>query len=213
MSKFAERIRAAKFEDSASAETILRGLQPVIGLTTESGKPTQGQSKIGGNPHLPKGFAWPTGRAFLAQINLAESHPHDADRILPAEGMLYLFVSTDESELSDPEDASCMFFHAGHPGALNETKPPKEVDEVEGRLQERLLRFGPSYRVVEEAQGGFERARFDYEDEQRFDELLRAEGCVVPDAGQMLGSPLFFRFGVSPLVRCEEACAPRRPQG
>jgi uncharacterized protein YwqG len=53
-----------------------------------------GDSKIGGEPDLPPGAAWPEGMTFLAQINLADAAPHDKDELLPKKGRLWFFHDT-----------------------------------------------------------------------------------------------------------------------
>ena len=54
-----------------------------------------GATKIGGQPDLPQGAAWPDWRGaplnFLAQIRLADIAAHDPDGELPHEGMLSFF--------------------------------------------------------------------------------------------------------------------------
>lgn len=53
-----------------------------------------GTSKIGGEPDLPSGTAWPEGMTFLAQVDLAEVAAHDVDRLLPKKGRLFFFHDT-----------------------------------------------------------------------------------------------------------------------
>jgi hypothetical protein len=66
--------------------------QPTLWLT-----PTQapGFSKLGGDPELPRGLAWPEDddlpRAFVGQIDLAEVRAAGGSSWLPAEGRLYAF--------------------------------------------------------------------------------------------------------------------------
>ena len=79
-----------------------------------------GQSKYGGKPHLPEGFEWPRYRfeekgksedrplSFLAQFNLAEIHPFDADKLLPSTGRLYFFYEMASMKWGfDPKDKGC----------------------------------------------------------------------------------------------------------
>src|ERR1700694_2137834 len=59
----------------------------------------RGQSKIGGRPDLPNRIDWPQVRyrhglaslPFLAQFNLSEVKPFDAENLLPGFGLLYFF--------------------------------------------------------------------------------------------------------------------------
>ena len=72
-----------------------------------------GRTRLGGDPDLPAGFAWPTwaatvprsfGRrskpletalAFVAQLRLSDLAPLDAHGELPPEGLLYFFYDTE----------------------------------------------------------------------------------------------------------------------
>ena len=61
-----------------------------------------GASKVGGLPDLPEGIEWPAWHepmAFLAQVNLAEVAPHDAEQVLPDHGLLSFFYETDGEPL------------------------------------------------------------------------------------------------------------------
>jgi uncharacterized protein YwqG len=53
-------------------------------------------SKMGGQPELPKGQAWPSGDtcslSFLTQIDLAEARAADGPDWLPEDGRLYAFL-------------------------------------------------------------------------------------------------------------------------
>lgn len=80
-----------------------------------------GQSKIGGKPDLPDNFLWVTETnlvetieikylifknkkteeitkplSFIAQINLSETNEFDKENLLPKNGMLYFFYSSDQ---------------------------------------------------------------------------------------------------------------------
>ncbi len=65
-------------------------------LRTET---TSGNSKFGGVPDLPHGFKWPKHEfgpyRFLGQINFKDIHPKH--ELLPADGVLSLFVADDEN--------------------------------------------------------------------------------------------------------------------
>ncbi|GHU65733.1 hypothetical protein AGMMS49983_13970 [Clostridia bacterium] len=68
-----------------------------------------GESKIGGQPHLPPDFEWPMYKdmplAFLAQFNLADVKEFDKDNRLPHSGILYFFYEGGEDVWGyDPKD-------------------------------------------------------------------------------------------------------------
>jgi uncharacterized protein YwqG len=74
-------------------------------------------SKLGGEPDLPPGMAWPELRgrpcAFLAQIDLAAVQLHAQLDWLPEAGRFYAFVDLEGYGFADQVQAR---FHAGPPG-------------------------------------------------------------------------------------------------
>lgn len=61
---------------------------------------TLGSSKIGGRPDLPRDMEWVSvthgdkcvSLLFIAQFNLSEIKPYDAENLLPESGLLYFFA-------------------------------------------------------------------------------------------------------------------------
>lgn len=67
-------------------------------------------SRLGGDPHLPAGLAWPTWRniplGHLATIRLSEASKHDATGLLPRHGLLYFWYDLAEQPWGfSPKDA------------------------------------------------------------------------------------------------------------
>jgi len=64
-----------------------------------------GFSKLGGEPELPQGKAWPAGerqpRAFLGQIDLAALRPHIRADWLPDHGRFYAFYDPERHGFAD----------------------------------------------------------------------------------------------------------------
>lgn len=65
-----------------------------------------GFSKLGGDPELPDGVAWPGGEgrgsyAFIAQIDLGAFRSHGGPEWLPTEGRFYAFVDEDRNGFAD----------------------------------------------------------------------------------------------------------------
>jgi uncharacterized protein YwqG len=97
------------------AEALMAVVRPCVRVNAEPAEDETipvGVSKIGGQPDLPEGFAWPMWEheppdwyakekqpipdrvrplGFLAQFNLAEAAPYDVGHLLPTSGMLYFF--------------------------------------------------------------------------------------------------------------------------
>lgn len=88
-------------------------------------EPPVGASRIGGRPDLA-GHAWPVdaGEAlpFLAQIDLADVHPHDEDRRFPATGLLSFFGRFQE----DREWQGAAVFEP-NTALLRRAPPPQEA--------------------------------------------------------------------------------------
>lgn len=97
------------------ADDILALAKPAIRVNTqpvpEESVPVGG-SKMGGNPDLPDGFAYPAWHEpmrFIAQFNLASVHKFDREGLLPTHGLLSFFYETDgeplySESLVDQED-------------------------------------------------------------------------------------------------------------
>jgi uncharacterized protein YwqG len=87
-------------------------IRPSIRLyTTPAGENdiSIGQSRIGGVPDVPPGFAWPDWQglpqSFIAQISLDEAHPYNTNGELPQRGMLWFFYDAkQETYGADPAD-------------------------------------------------------------------------------------------------------------
>jgi uncharacterized protein YwqG len=99
-----------------------------------------GESKIGGHPHLPKGYDWPWFQekplAFLAQINLADVAAFDTNHLLPKDGVLSFFYEGGVDVWGfDPQDKGGwrVFWFEG--AALTQTPPPEALEDA--------LRFRP----------------------------------------------------------------------
>lgn len=95
-----------------------------------------GASRIGGVPDLPPGVDWPMRGhwplSFIAQINLAESHPFDTEQRLPARGMLYLFYDTQDMPWGfDPKDCTSfkVLYLEVDASALVRTAQPEQLIE------------------------------------------------------------------------------------
>lgn len=90
--------------DHSLSEALKDLFRDTIRLETE-GKPAEalcGGTRFGGQPDVPGDFDWPVSDCdarpltFLAQFNLAELAPMDAEGLLPHAGLLSFFYDTDE---------------------------------------------------------------------------------------------------------------------
>jgi len=91
-------------------ESMLRNEIRLITSISNTESIELGQSKIGGQPDLPKGVDWfkennDKSLSFIAQINLSEIHPFDKDNLLPDSGIIYFFYSAEQDAWGfDPKD-------------------------------------------------------------------------------------------------------------
>lgn len=90
-----------------------------------------GASKLGGAPDLPPGTPWPIGPdgqpcMFLAQVNLAESAPFDAEGALPRYGLLSFFAASGGQAgiaESQPGGDPVLYFDADPAGFARASSP------------------------------------------------------------------------------------------
>lgn len=79
-------------------DLIAGHLKPGIGLRTRASGPSAGigVTKVGGEPDLPDGVAWPTFEGepslFVLQIDFEVIAPLDLEELLPADGLLSVFT-------------------------------------------------------------------------------------------------------------------------
>lgn len=97
-----KRSAIASTESSRIRGRMTRMARPTL-LLTPTKQP--GFSKMGGQPELPEGQAWPSGdkcsRSFLAQIDLTEARAAGGPDWLPKDGRLYAFF--DEMRFGFPD--------------------------------------------------------------------------------------------------------------
>ena len=113
-------------------QTVKPLVRNAITFTThKAGHIPLGASRLGGDPDLPPHIDWPyngkTPLSFIAQINFADSKPHDHDDRLPASGILYLFYDCEAENWGfDPKDKSGfkVLYYDGDPAALQARPAP-----------------------------------------------------------------------------------------
>ena len=93
-----------------------------------------GQSKIGGEPDLPDHLSWPTWKgkplSFLAQINLNETQPYDAEKVLPSHGIASFFYHAKQKIWgNDPKDK----------GSFRVLYHDESVDKLKRRISPDIL--------------------------------------------------------------------------
>lgn len=121
---------------------------PSVGLSlNKSTSLAVGASKIGGLPSLPPKFEWPVSEygdeplGYVLQLNFAELQAARPTPELPTRGVLQLFCSLDESDLSSAEPSHALVFHAD-PSKLVDGELPEGIDTDEATLEQRSITFG-----------------------------------------------------------------------
>lgn len=132
-----------KFRD-AGLEQRWQEFEPLlrseIAIQPEDAADTEikvGQSKIGGQPDLPKNQTWfkeNNGKSlgFLAQINLSEARQFDKSSQLPSTGLLYFFYSAEQEAWGfDPKDKDKfkVFYFNGNLTDLERSDFPSDLPE------------------------------------------------------------------------------------
>lgn len=114
------RRRSTRGSDAARIRGLMKRMARDTLLLIPAKEP--GFSKLGGNPELPVGLAWPAGRkrprSFVCQIDLTAFRAHGGPEWLPTEGRLYAFCDEDGWGFSDE---TAMLHSLGLPGP---PKPP-----------------------------------------------------------------------------------------
>lgn len=128
-----EQIRNSPFNKCEKMFTDL--LRPAIRIFASNNMVPggTGQSKLGGNPDLPKDWDWPLYEGqplnFLLQINLADVKPYDLENLLPASGHLYFFVNNYYVTL---DRRGAVLYFDGDRQLLHPKKNPANPSDLDG---------------------------------------------------------------------------------
>jgi uncharacterized protein YwqG len=116
---------------SQQLETLIQDSIRITVRPVEDVSVAIGASKLGGEPDLPEGSAWPTGKglplSFIAQIRLADVAPFDPQHALPPSGLLSFFYdATQQTYGADPADRGgwTVVYVPGDSGTLQRVSTP-----------------------------------------------------------------------------------------
>jgi uncharacterized protein YwqG len=121
-------------ELSGVAQQLDALMQDSIRITVHTGEDATlaiGASRLGGEPDLPTGAAWPTGKglplSFIAQIRLADVAVFDPQHALPPSGLLSFFYDASQQTYgADPGDRGGweVVYIPGDTGTLQRLSAP-----------------------------------------------------------------------------------------
>ena len=130
--------RAAHGEEFLKIRRRMKRLALPTLLFTDTDGP--GFSKLGGDPELPGGLAWPSRErgplSFLAQVDLAQAHERGGPDWLPQTGGLYLFA---EADGGGGDGRAAVVLHAPEVSAIEPTPPPPGLPKFGARFGERRV--------------------------------------------------------------------------
>ena len=185
-----ERLLAAGLGDYAAAlEALARAS---IRLQADAAEESaSGETRLGGHPDLPPDFDWPqyggAPQSFIAQVNLAEIHPYDLDRVLPPAGLLSFFYDSAQSVWGfDPKQDGAWAVHYTPDGAdLVRREPPSDLPE-EASFD--AMRVQPTSELTYAPAWFSEVAALNLTHDERFalDEILESDEAPIH---RLLGHP------------------------
>jgi uncharacterized protein (TIGR02996 family) len=153
-------------------DRALRLARPALRMnTTPTSDPkiSIGASKIGGQPDLAPGYAWPRGQecraiynsdtagverlaGFLAQIYIGEISDTLAARVLPANGVLSFFCFQD-IENDDPDVIGAKVIYFPDPSVLVRSSPREELTAGNEMIPAKRLTFEETLDLPEHFEG------------------------------------------------------------
>ncbi|WIG60319.1 MAG: hypothetical protein OJF49_003067 [Ktedonobacterales bacterium] len=175
--------------------------QPCIRLASQRADEsalTVGASKLGGQPDLLPGTAWPEKQgnpmSFVAQIRLEQVHAFDAQQALPAAGMLSFFYDAQQSAYgAEPTDRNgrAVYFTQGNLAALQRTPFPAALPAA-ARFSPCALTIASDLTLPEQPQLELPALAWDQAAQEHYDAALSQLASATDRAApkhQLLGYP------------------------
>jgi uncharacterized protein YwqG len=196
------------FDEAAIRDVLLRhGLEDVAARILGTVRPglnmritpaamdalALGQSRLGGQPDMPPGVAWPECEgvplSFLAQINLAETAAFEAARELPDSGQLLFFYDAEQSRWGfDPADGK--YFRVLHYAGddLVRAPFPDGLDE-DGRFKAGRVAYELSVFLPDRESLAWEQWKLTEEQDAAYDDVWWALANAADVGSKLLGHP------------------------
>lgn len=157
-----------------------------------------GTSRIGGQPDLPAGTAWPEKQgaplAFVGQIRLEEAAPLDTAHLLPSVGLLSFFYdAAQETYGADPADREGfrVIRFTGDMAGLQRVAFPQALP-AEARFQPCVVTFTTELTIAQSPPLEIPGLAWSPEQQKRYEAAVAGvagEGGQAGPKSQMLGFP------------------------
>lgn len=136
-----------------------------------------GESKMGGNPDVPKTFIWPTSNniplSFIMQINCSETNFQNVCPIFPTTGIISFFLATKTSNYSlDANQNWCKVFYFKECDVLSRKVYPGDFSEAR-ILQSKSLEFRKKISVPSDLSGIIDQLKMTPEQIEHYEMDLR----------------------------------------
>ena len=151
----------AKYQLDRHGATIRDSMSAAVAFSLEPSAPNEPYrtaSWLGGSAMLPVGFEWPVAKGrsldFLLQIDCSVASEHDANGLLPRNGLLSFFYDLDRQPWGyDPADLE------GHRVTYSTSSElvARESPNADVRLAKRLIRFASGHTLPHYGSKAFER--------------------------------------------------------
>jgi uncharacterized protein YwqG len=130
---FRERLEAAGL--GRFADSLVEMARPAVRLVPDPAMLVRDRStRLGGSPELPSSIAWPRDDddplSFVAQVNLADVAPYEAEGLLPRDGLLSFFYAAVKQEAwgFDPADhGSAAVLYVPATAETHTREPPTDL--------------------------------------------------------------------------------------
>ena len=170
-----------------------------------------GASKLGGLPDLAPDAKWPewqgVPQSFVGQIRLADVQPYDAEKVLPASGLLSFFYNAKQDTYGDAagDAGSWHVFFIEDTAGLKRTPAPNNLP-AESQFKASSLAFSSQLTLSPQPQLEVPGLPWTDAEQQRYDPIYAQFTNDPSDTSprdQLLGHPLTLQDDMR--VQCETA--------
>jgi uncharacterized protein YwqG len=178
-------------------QLLLPSIRLITARADETGLPT-GSTKMGGQPDLPPGLAWPVGKgaplAFIAQIRLEDVRGFAAAEALPHSGLLAFFYdATQQTFGDDPNDrGGWQVLHVLDPVATLRRRDPPDQVPASAQFRACALTYAEEWTLPSDPRAVLPRLSWSPNMRGRYDQVLTTFPTPAAHRGvrhRLLGHP------------------------